>query len=99
MKVQYTGTADVRSFSKSDFAQANLDQGVIHFRRNEPVEVSSEVGAALISSDGLFGPEHFAEVTEENADPAGDPADDPDQLDLLGDDSTPETKKAKSKKN
>jgi hypothetical protein len=92
MKVKYTGLADYQVFNKADFEKANLDQGKLQFKRNEPTEVPDEVGKALIAKDGIFGGHSFSEVAEEES---STPA--PEGDDLLSDTPSPaSTRRGKS---
>lgn len=65
MKVKYTGTADFQEFSAADFKKAGVEGKKVSFPRGEAVEVSDEVGQALVSDEGLFGGHSFEEVNDE----------------------------------
>lgn len=64
MKVMYTGTSDYRGYSKADFGKADVENGALKFPKNEPVEVSDELGKALLEHN-LFKGEGFKEVKED----------------------------------
>lgn len=59
MKIKYIGTADVKGFSKEDFAKADVESEDLWFNREEVVEVPDEVGALLTADEGLFGTDQF----------------------------------------
>jgi hypothetical protein len=72
MKVVYAGTSDFREFSAADFKKGGFeDQKKLVFEPGVVVEVDDELGAALVGDEGLFGPEPFEEVgeDEEGVDP------------------------------
>ena len=72
MRIVYAGTADFKEFSAADFKKAGLeDQKKIVFQPGVVVEVSDEVGQALIADEGLFATDSFQEVAddEEGVDP------------------------------
>lgn len=67
MKVVYTGTSDVQQFGADDFKKADIDgQKKLTFNRGEAVEVSDEVGQALVSKEGIFGDYSFEEADEDD---------------------------------
>lgn len=73
MKVKYTGTSDVRGYSKADFDKAGVDNPGMKFPKDEPVEVSDELGKALLEHN-LFKGEGFKEVKEEESEASADTA-------------------------
>lgn len=63
MKVQYTGTSDVRELGAADLAKVGVDGfRKTSFAQGDVVEVSDEAGTALVN-EGLFDGE-FTEVKE-----------------------------------
>lgn len=71
MKVIYTGTADVQKFGKTDFAKAGVEHDAVTFKRDEPTEVSDELGTLLISNSSsespIFSSYKFKEAEEEDS--------------------------------
>ena len=64
MKIAYTGKADVRVLTADDFKKFSEVEGFkkTSFNKGETVEVTDEIGQALLDNTRHFG--EFTEVTE-----------------------------------
>lgn len=62
-KLIYKGGADSYELSNSDFKKAGVEHGKVRFPHGEPVEVSPEAAAAILSNEHPFV--GFKDVFEE----------------------------------